>query len=702
VYLNGERLVICGVNRHEHAWRSGRAVSREHMQEEIRQMKRMNINAVRTCHYPDSPWWYELCDQWGILLICEANLETHGVSGALSHSPLYAGAYLERAVRMVLNYKNHVSIYSWSLGNESGTGANHAAMYGFVKEYDKTRLCQYESGEPGKNISDIRGNMYAPVESILTMLGSPEDSRPVILVEYLYQIRNAGGGLEQFPRLLTQFPRFQGGFVWDWQDKCLAGKTKEREDFFAYGGDFKEPFVESSVPPFMTCNGVVLPDLRWKPVAYELKQAYCPIGIARPRRMAFDKTSAQGLYTLKRITCLCGDESKEYLDCTAIIREDGTVIAEEPVALPDLAVGAEGTFYYNYGGQKKPGREYSAAFSLRLNRDTPYAPKGYEVGIYQFPLDGHPMDGTAAPVVPAPFSLSRVITVTESEEAYEITVQDSECRGTILKKNGLLRNPEKQGKTFLISGAKPTLNRPLTGLDARPGWGWYEDYAPARRLTHQISASRTLKGPGLVRFEFDFTMNDTPAAGTIPPANGTLAYVFDNNGVITVDYRIRIDPACTAVPRVGLELILPPDFEEFEYYGYGPGENYRDRKLAAILGLYRSTVTDQHFPFVPPSENGGHEETRRITFRNTTGETLRISSQTPFHFDVHHSSTEDYLAASHDHLLVRRPEIFLHIDAVHGPIGSDMAWSTNMPSRYSLGGGSYGLHFTIEPSRQTE
>ncbi|MDR2402632.1 MAG: DUF4981 domain-containing protein [Spirochaetaceae bacterium] len=701
VYLNGDRLIICGVNRHEHAWRTGRAVSPEHMREEIRQMKRMNINAVRTCHYPDSPEWYELCDQEGILLVCETDLETHGVSGALSHNPAYAAAYLERAVRMVLNYKNHVSVYSWSLGNESGAGANHAAMYGFVKEYDKTRLCQYEAGEPGKNISDIRGNMYAPVEHILRMLCDPEDSRPVILVEYLYQIRNTGGGLEQFLYLTGRFPRFQGGFVWDWQDKCLVGKTEGGEDFFAYGGDFNEPFVESAVPPFMTCNGVVLADLRWKPVAFELKQAYCPIRIGRPERTAFDQPFPEDLYTIRRKTSLLGDDRGEYLDCTAIIREDGEVIGEEPVELPALAVGAEGSFRYRYRGEKKPGREYTAAFSLRLNRDAPYAPRGYEVGVYQFPLGNGPAPpdttgpspGSAAPAV---ISGTGAVSVIESEEAFEIRMPDSGCRGRLSKKTGLLGGLEKQGKPYLLSGVKPVLNRPLTGLDARPGWGWYNDYAPVRSLTHRIKACRSLEGSGLSLVEFDFAMEGAAPGAAAPSINGTLGYTFDARGSITVDYRIRIDPAYTALPRVGVELILPPGFETLEYYGYGPGENYRDRRLSAILAVYRSTVAEQHFPFVPPSENGGHEETRRVVLKTGAGEALRISSQTPFHFDAHHSSTEDYLAASHDHLLVRRPETFVHIDAVHGPIGGDMAWSTVMPSRYSLGGGTYRHRFRIE------
>ncbi len=185
IYLNGKRLIVRGVNRHEHEARGGRTVPYEHMVEEIKLMKRLNINSVRTCHYPDDPVWYDLCDEWGILLVCECNIETHAVGGALSHNPAWGTSFLERAIRMVLTHKNHPSIYSWSLGNESGTGANHAAMAGWIREYDKTRLCQYEAGGPGKNISDIRGNMYATQNSIMQMITDTDDTRPIVIVKIL-------------------------------------------------------------------------------------------------------------------------------------------------------------------------------------------------------------------------------------------------------------------------------------------------------------------------------------------------------------------------------------------------------------------------------------------------------------------------------------------------------------------------------------
>ncbi|MCL2479239.1 MAG: hypothetical protein FWF22_07040 [Treponema sp.] len=700
LYLNGVRLIVQGVNRHDHCYKYGRAVPAAHMREEIIQMKRMNINAVRTCHYPDTPDWYDLCDELGILLVCETNLETHGVSGMLSHKPELAKEYLERVQRMVVNYKNHVSIYSWSLGNESGTGANHAAMYGFVKEYDRTRLCQYEAGMPGKNISDIRGNMYAPVEHILRMLADPEDDRPIILVEYLYQIMNSGGGLRNFTWLTSRFPRFQGGYVWDWQDKSLPGRTGEGKEFPAVGGDFNESFVEKSVPVFMCCNGVVLPDLKWKPVAFELKQAYCPVCIEKPddkpyRHLSHGSKIPEDQFTARRLVWLSGNEKAEALDCFAVIRRDGIVISEKPFRLPDLSIGGEQIFTCPLPANKKPG-EYSINFSLRQREDTFYASKGSEAGAYQFILEQKTDPVAKKTTQPVSKSARRIIQVTEHDDEINISIpgiSGNQITGIILnKKTGLIRELKTDNKKYIEAGFKPTLKRPLTGLDCRENWGWYNEYNRTRNLEHTITGCRILKGQEgrELRAEFGFIMGDS----SNPPINGSLAYTFSAEGPLNIDYRIHLDQGLAAIPRIGLELILAEGFKDLKYYGYGPVENYPDRRLAALLAVHESSIEDQHFPFIPPCENGGHEGTRWAGFSAGDRE-IRIESKTPFHFDVHYNSADDYIKAAHDHELIRRKTAFVHIDAAHGPIGSEMAWSTVMPANYALGGGTYGLNFDV-------
>jgi beta-galactosidase len=288
------------------------------------------------------------------------------------------------------------------------------------------------------------------------------------------------------------------------------------------------------------------------------------------------------------------------------------------------------------------------------------------------------------------------IQISESEEAWEIKAGEG-ISAELSKKNGLITGLSKKGTLYLKSGGRPDLNRPITGLDVRPGWGWYDDYEKVRRLEHRIVSCKTLKGDGSALFEFDFVMEkkETPPI-PVPAIAGKITYAFDASGRILTTFSVHVDSGIVAVPRVGVELVLATGFEDMEYYGYGPIENYPDRLLSGILAVHRSTVTGQHFPFAPPSETGGHEKTRWLKLIHSGGGSLKISSPTAFHFDARHSTTEDYLSAAHDHELIRRGETFVHIDAAHGPIGSEMAWSSVMPTDYALGPGSYYLEFIIE------
>ncbi len=682
VFLNGIRLIIRGVNRHEFYYKTGRYVSREIMEEEIRQMKRMNINAVRTCHYPDSPVWYDLCDQYGLLVICEANLETHGVAGALTHSPAWANAFLDRAVRMVCQHKNHVCIYSWSLGNESGTGANHAAMYGFIKEYDPSRLCQYEAGEPGKQISDVRGNMYATVDYIMKMLADPKDDRPIILIEYLYQIRNSGGGLEEFLKLLHRFPRFQGGYIWDWQDKSLQGFAENGTPFFAYGGDFGESYVEGRDggpdPSFMTDNGIVLPDLTWKPVAYEVKEAYSPVRFTAPERWsAWQTTNEKDTYLLRNDSLTL---SLNAYRCTGILKENGKEIARQEVVLPDLAPGQSQIMQISIPHEKKPGAVYTIDFIFFCSGKDEDIP----VGTCQFMLESGPAALYEPKTAPA------AAPVAEQDEE-QLLLSAAKVRVSIDKKTGMLNFVEKEGVTYLCGGVRPCFDRPYTGLDAQKDWGWFREYEKIRDLHFVYSEMTVLNGEDRIRVELLFTKEEADA----PEISGKVAYTLFGDGSLELGADFLIDPSYQAVPRAGLELLVPQGFEKLVYFGRGPVENYSDRQLAAPLGVHESTVNAQHFSFIPPSENGGHEDTYWLYLEDAEGHRLQVQMRQPLHFDAHHYTVSACQKARHDHELELCEETVLHLDAAHGPIGSTMAWSTCMPERYAVSGGSFHLEALI-------
>ena len=681
VILNGQRLLVHGVNRHEHSAAHGRAVTEAEMRQDICSMKRMHINAVRTCHYPDDPRWYELCDELGLLLTCESNIETHGVAGMLTNDPAWGPAFLERAIRMVQCYKNHVSIFAWSLGNESGTGPNHAAMYGYIKEYDPTRLCQYEAGNPGARISDVRGCMYATVQQILDMLSDPTDARPIILVEYLYQIRNSGGGMHRFVHLRDHHPRFQGGHVWDWMDKCLVAQTGERT-FYGYGGDFGESFLEPENPLFMTNNGLVLPDGRWKPVAFEVQQAYAPVRVERPGPAnGWETVPAWTRYIVKNR----GMRGLEDYACTAILRENGEEIARREVALPPVAPGGQAEVCVDFAHAPQPGGIYHIDFVVRRTVATFFAEAGDEVSRAQFDLPG----GVALPSGAAPTPAACAVRAPVCEREGEDFVVRGAGFLVAVSAQGRLTRYERHGAAYVLDGGGPCLNRPLTGLDAKPGWGWYDEYAKVRGLTARVGQGRVLCGEDAVALAFPFVMDGAHAV------TGELGYEIMADGTVCCRMQVWLDAAYRAVPRVGFALTLPRGYDALRYFGRGPLENYADRTLASWVGVHESTVAAQHFPFIPPSENGGHEQTRSLTLTDADGHCLRVWSDAPFHFDVHDYTVEDCIAATHEHTLPRAQSCLLHIDCAHAPIGSDMAWSTAMDAHTAVAAGAYSLRFCL-------
>ncbi len=680
ILLNGVRMIFRGVNRHEHALETGRTVSREHMEHEIRTMKQLNFNAVRTCHYPDDPLWYDLCDAHGICLVCEADLETHGVNALLSNHPSWANAYLERAVRMALVHKNHPSVVSWSLGNESGWGPNHAAMANWLRCYDDTRLVQYESDAPGAIISDLRGDMYAPPKRIIDMLADARDTRPIVLVEYLYQIRNAGGGMHLFAEFLERFERFQGGFVWDWQDKCLVGTAEDGTRFWAYGGDFGEDFVETTVPLHMTCNGVVLPDITPKPVAWEVKNVQAPVQVAAQ--------NADGGAFLLRNRHQSVNTPAYAMRCR--ILEDGAPIHEEDVPLPEAAPMTDAPFSVDLESllpKKQPGKEYHIDFVIALAEATDWAPAGHEISTAQFALAAA---GSATPAAVKPVAVA----CAEDGNALRVTGADG-LEVVFDTATGRLTRCAGKGGDYLAGGATGARWRPQSGLDTDPNWGFYELWKPLlpEHLSRTPERCEAVALPdGRVRVETAARL----ASDAGPFAIGsTIAYTISGDGRMRIEAEIDIDRGLQHVPRVGVGLVLPAGFEDLEWFGCGPDESYCDRKHHTPVGLHKATVTDQHVPFVPPAECGGHEEVRRVRIAAGDGRVLEVTSPALFHFDARHASLEDYRAARHDHELPRRPETFVHLDCRHAGIGGNMAWSTELDPQHRAPAGCYRFRFDL-------
>ncbi len=678
IKLNGKRVVFRGVNRHEHFWLTGRTVTKEHMIEEIKLMKRLNFNAVRTSHYPDDPVWYDLCDEYGLMVVCETNLETHGIAGNLTNNPEWSEAMLERARRMVLIHKNHPSIVSWSLGNESGYGPGHAAMTNWIREYDNTRLVQYENNDPGPIASDIKCTMYPPMELLEYMIADNNDRRPIVLIEYAYQIANASGHYEQFDYLAEKYEIFQGGFVWDWQDKCLPAVNEKGEIFFGFGGDWGEDVTDWECPYYMCANGVVMSDLTPKPSAYELKQGQAPIIIEADQHR-------QGSYVLKNRTQEIGFDEL-VLDYEILVY--GEKVDEGIISLPiDHDIDEDYIFEVDLSSVQDETSEVYINFKVKTAVDYPWASKGHEIALYQFEIKG------PASVAPKLSAQGKDLVIEDQDSI--LVVRGGDFKVTFDCRDNTLLSYEKNGKEYIQKGGMENFSRGRTGLHLESKW-WGE----SNDLWQYFMPGRLDRKP----LDMDYGISAKDGSAYIVFTNrivgdkgdiySRVSYTVYRDGDVQVGAAIDIDSSYVHVPRVGLSFVAPEGFELLHWYGRGPGESYCDRKLSAPVGEYRSTVSDTHFPFVPVSHNGSHADTRWFTLEDKEGCSITVTGSL-FSFDVHHNTVEDYWNADHDHELIPRDEIYINIDGAMAGIGGDMAWSSQLDDKHKVFAGKHIFEFIM-------
>jgi beta-galactosidase/beta-glucuronidase len=616
ILLNGKRLVLRGVDRHEHHPERGRALTEEDMRTEIKLMKQLNFNAVRTSHYPDHPFWYELCDEYGIYLIDEANLETHGVWDDLSNDPLWLHAYMERATRMVLRDKNHPSVLFWSLGNESGCGTNHAAMAAWIRAYDPTRLLHYESGRPGPQVSDVYSVMYPNLDMIKQVLADVNEKRPVIMCEYAYAKGNSTGNFFKFWDMVDAFPRFQGGCIWDWNDKALLATNENGQTYWAYGGDFGGDFnyQQAHEDPQMCCNGVVGPDLTPHPGAFEVKKVQAPVGIEALDVLAGRFTIWNKYHSL----------SLRHLDIAWELTEDGQQIQAGNLPPLDLAPGARGKLAipFQTPAALTPGAEYHLKIRFLLAADTPWAHQGHEVAWEQFPV--------LFPVAPkAIIPLAEMPDLTLEEEGDQVKVSGADFVVVFSKREGILTSYHAHGQELMKCGPRENYFRAPTDIDLLCGnppaaiHKWRS--AGLDRLERTIESFEALLiNPKLITVT---VCSQICASDQQSGFHSEITYRVFGNGEVSITNTVLVDerpptqpPAKWEsfppwllgrdrwkyfVPRVGMELNLPGALENLTWFGRGPHENYIDRKLGAAVGTYRSTVTDQFTPYVYPGECGG-------------------------------------------------------------------------------------------------
>ena len=660
LFINGQAVLLCGVNRHEHDPDYGRAVPVSRMLEDIKLMKQNNINAVRTSHYPNHPKWYELCDRYGIYLIDEANLETHGVQGLLANNPSWHCAFVERAIRMVERDKNHPSVIFWSLGNESGCGPNHSAMAGWVHDYDPSRPVHYEGaqGDPtDPAYVDVISRMYPRVQHIVDLATNEIDDRPVVMCEYAHAMGNSVGNLKEYWDGIRSTRRLIGGFIWDWVDQGLRKYSKDGKEYWAYGGDFGDKPNDGN----FCCNGLVFPDRQVPPKLWEVKKVYQNIAVEAEDLLS-GTVRIRNRYSFINL--------KEF-DVRWRLSEDGRVVDEGALSELDVAPGESKlvTIPFNQP-ELTAGAEYWLRVSFHLRDDTEWASKGYEVAWEQMKV---PYEVLPKPVM----TLADMPDLKLIDSSDSVMLSGESFSVMFGRKSGTIESLVYSGKEFLAEKiretASPVLNtyRSYTDNDRNifEDWTFHNIWREAglNQLQRKVQNFEVkVLGPKVVQVTIDVICEGKGGCGF----EHHCIYTVFGNGCIGLKNRVEPFGNLPTLPRLGLLMRVSGDYENFIWYGRGPYENYPDRKTSADVGIYRSTVAEQFVPYVRPQETGNKEDVRWSALTDTSGAGLMVVADDLLAVTALHYTAEDLDAARHPYELTPRREVILCVDYKQRGLGN--------------------------------
>jgi beta-galactosidase len=684
--INGEPVLIRGMNRHEHDPMRGKAITRESMVADIKLMKAFNVNAVRCSHYPNAEAWYDLCDAYGLYLVDEANLEAHAFLLTLCNEPRYATQFLERGARMVERDKNHPSVIVWSLGNESGYGANHDAMAGWIRHRDPSRPLHYEGavwgweqGPAGARASDLICPMYAPIDAIIAWAkaDAPSDRRPLILCEYSHAMGNSNGSLGDYWDAFDGHHGLQGGFIWEWCDHGIAQKTEDGRPYMAYGGDFGDAPSDLN----FCCDGIVGADREPHPALWEFKT------LAQPVAVAWDDAEAGRIEIRNKqdFTSLAD------LSGTWSLEIDGAEVADG--ALPPLSTepgGRETVALVLPRLTLTEGQEAFLMLRFVLTDASAYAPAGHEVAWAQLPV--------TLPVAARPPKSPRRSGALRLEEASgRVSVAGDDFEAVFSRGDGRLERLSWRNHPILLAGPRLQVWRGATDNDGIKGWSGQAHKALGRWKTAGVDALAL--GPGRlslgragddVILSIEQTASCAAASEAVRHAHD---YRISPDGRIMVRNRFEVAEDLADLPRLGVTLTLPADFEALAWFGKGPRENYVDRDRAAWVGRFEGTVAGQYVPYVLPQEHGGRTGLRWIELAGAQA-AVRFTPDRPCEGSASHFTPEDLFAARHVTDLAPRPEVLLNLDVAQRGLGTASCGPDTL-DRYKIAAGAHQLDFEI-------
>ncbi|MCG9793719.1 glycoside hydrolase family 2 TIM barrel-domain containing protein [Flavobacterium algicola] len=691
--INGKVVEIMGVNRHDHNPIRGKALTHDDLRKDVEILKKFNINAVRTSHYPNDPYFYQLCNEYGLYVMDEANVESHHVGGLLANTPSWSGSIMSRIYRMVERDKNEACIISWSLGNESGTGPIFAAAANWIRYYDPSRFVHYEGaqGDPSNpafiedagyltkqlptmanpddpKYVDVISRMYPSFKHVIGLATSPYINRPIIFCEYLHAMGNSLGGLTEYWDEIRARPNLIGGFIWDMVDQGLEKKTKDGKMFYAYGGDFGDFPNDSN----FCVNGLFAPNLEPNPQAWEAKHVFQPV--------VFEKVINQK-ETVRVVNRFNFTNIDQY-EIRWTLSENGKEIKKGTLSNIDIPAENFKEIKIPFGNiNYKEGNEYFLRMSLHEKADRLWCKAGYEIASNQILIH------ESLPVK-AVVTDKQVDGFDFADNSNEIIVSGKKFSITVSKKNGQIVSFKNNGVEQLMAPLKPNFWRPAIDNDHRGGYGgeWKKSQGLWKDILNKLQTKSVV-----VSKENGNLISVVVTQSLDAKVNLKLNYLISGDGAITVKMDLDAAENLPDIMRIGLTMGVSNTLVNTTYYGKGPYENYSDRNKSSEIDEFSVKTDDMFFHYIKPQETGNHTETRWMRLQsNNKKETVMFTGDPIFEFSVWAYAAEDIEKAPHVTDLVKQGFYTVNIGLKQRNLGCTLS---EPMEKYLIKSGKYNFEF---------
>lgn len=680
--VNGRPILIKGVNLHEFNPLTGQVIDEELMMKDITSMKKLNINAVRTSHYPQPELWYQLCDKYGLYLVAESNIESHGMgyklNETLGNNPEWLDAHIFRTKNSIERDKNHPSIIIWSMGNEAGNGYNFYNVYNWIKERDNSRPVQYERAGLEWN-TDIYVPMYEKIWDMEKYAKKYSD-RPLIQCEYSHAMGNSHGNLKDYWDLIKKYPNLQGGFIWDWVDQGLLKKDGDKS-YWAYGGDYGPEDVPSDGN--FVINGVVFPDRSLKPHSYEVQKVY-------------QNVSFTGVDLLKGEIEISNDFLFKSLDGHFLewtFEVDGKIVKSGEIYNIELNAGDSKNYILQLeDAYKTEGKNHFLNLFIKQRKDIHgILPDDLVIAREQFRIPIKSINKKILEEIKGDLKLEK--------RGNQIEVAGTNFKVTFDKTKGKMISYIYNGTQFIKNeeGLKPTFWRAPVDND----YGW--------KMPVECAVWKEVSENPLTVKVFDITKNDEIEIlmkydyEDINSSWESKYTIYANGKIQVCNQFVSMNSALPVIPRIGMKMTMPSEFTNVKYFGRGPFENYSDRKYASHFGIYETTVGDLYFPYIRPQENGHRTDVTCLVLKNKDGLGLKFESDNFFEFNALHNLIDDFDGGKdknknpkHTNDIVVHDLIQLHIDHKMMGVGSDNSWGAMPHDKYLISPSSKGYKYSFK------